>query len=82
MNTLKMVMLVAAAFVISMIVLAALPTDIGTPDRPIWYPAVSTLSEARCRDRQREVLQGQAGSVTSAAFSPRRGARRDRCLAA
>jgi WD40 repeat protein len=52
------------------IALAALPDDISAPDRPVWFPAVSVLADARSRDRQRAVLQGHTGRVTSAGFSP------------
>jgi len=47
------------------IAMAALPDDLSAPDRPIWFPAVSVLADARSRDRQRAVLQR-----LSAAFSP------------
>jgi WD40 repeat protein len=54
----------------ALIARAALPADMNAPDRPIWYPAVSVLAEARSRDRQPSVLRGHTSFVNSAAFSP------------
>ena len=42
----------------------------NAPERPIWFPAVSVLAEARSRDRRCAVLQGHTRSVDGAAFSP------------
>jgi WD40 repeat protein/TPR repeat protein len=49
---------------------AALPTDMDAPDKPIWFPALSVLAEARSQARQRALLWGHAAEVNSAAFSP------------
>jgi WD40 repeat protein len=54
----------------ALIARAALPADMSEPDRPVWYPAVSVLAEARSRDRQPAVLRGHENFVNGAAFSP------------
>jgi len=53
-----------------LVALAALPASMSAPDRPVWFPAVSVLTDARSRERQRMLLQGHTGGVMSAEFSP------------
>ena len=53
----------------AMIARAALPLDLAHPDRPIWYPAISVISEARQADRTLAILP-HANQVSDVAVSP------------
>jgi len=53
-----------------LIALAALPTDMEVPNKPIWFPALSVLAEARSQDQQRALLLGHKAEVNSIAFDP------------
>ena len=53
-----------------LVALAALPASMSAPDRPVWVPAVSVLTDARSPERQRMLLQGHTDGVMSAEFSP------------
>ena len=54
----------------SLIARAALPADMTKPDRRLWFPAVSALTQARDADLQRVIMPGHTGPVSSAAWSP------------
>jgi len=49
---------------------AALPADMTKPDRPLWFAAVATLTQARDTDPQRAIMAGHTNKVASAAWSP------------
>jgi WD40 repeat protein len=50
--------------------LAALPTDMDRPERPVWPGAISILAEARAVEKALAVLRGHSNTIRSALFSP------------